>query len=761
MGRPQLAKSSAELPPVSAKPQNRRGEWRGLDYPNRIIKWFQWDRRESILALSTLGVALFAILLGLSLYGFSHGSRIYEGVQVAGVDVGGMTKAEARSALQAPLAKSNSTPLTLQSSSDTYTIIPADSGLRFDLDATVNRAYSVGRSESMAQRVFVWSNALLHGRVVAPVYTVDDAALNSALSSIADKVIVAPQDAYVAMNAEGGPSIVQEQNGRAFDLSSTRSALVDQFANLTRDPVAMVLPVLSPAISSAQLEMGAESARSAVAGAFTIDGPESQTWSIDPADLQGVLSVSQQTGRLEVDQAAIQRLVDGLASSIERDAQDANIYVDDNDQIVVQQGVYSIDVDRDGSTKAIAEAMLNGGTTVDLVSSSKPPAIEDDDASAAAAEAEGLVANGLPLTWAGGSGELTRRELLAALTITVDPTADVPFTFGFDQSVLSAVLQPLFDEIAVDAKNPTMRFVDGKITVEAKAENGTAVDAERTIEMVGDAAINKKGTAEVFTEVATPDYADAKASDIKLPDTLASSSTYYGESSDARRKNVEQAANLENGWLVAPGDTFSFVEHVGGVSEKEGFVVGFGIVDNGEGGVTTAPVIGGGVCQMSTTIFQAAFWSGLPIVERYTHPYWINTYGQPPTGFLGLDAMINVEKDYSLDFKFTNSTGNWIAVVTEADGENLTAKILGTNPGWTIDVSDPVISDIQSPSEEMNYEDSPELPAGQELLVEHAAQGFTATFQRTVKDGETMISDDTFTGTYAPSNNTTLRGTGS
>src|SRR3954452_22623151 len=137
VGRPQLAKSSAELPPVSVEPQSRGGDWHGLEYPNRIVRWFRWDRRETILALSTLGVAVFAILFGLSLYGFSHGSRIYEGVQVAGVDVGGMTKAEARSALQVPLTESNSTPLTLQSGSDTYTIIPADSGLRFDLDATV------------------------------------------------------------------------------------------------------------------------------------------------------------------------------------------------------------------------------------------------------------------------------------------------------------------------------------------------------------------------------------------------------------------------------------------------------------------------------------------------------------------------------------------------------------------------------------------------------------------------------------------------
>src|SRR4051812_20274841 len=86
VGRPQLAKSSAELPPVSAKSRSRRGEWRGPDYLNRITKWFRWDRHQSVLALSTLGVAVFAILFGLSLYGFSHGSRIYEGVRVAGVD---------------------------------------------------------------------------------------------------------------------------------------------------------------------------------------------------------------------------------------------------------------------------------------------------------------------------------------------------------------------------------------------------------------------------------------------------------------------------------------------------------------------------------------------------------------------------------------------------------------------------------------------------------------------------------------------------
>lgn len=760
MGRPEVAKTSTGTLPTGAKRRFELNAGGLLALPNRGVRWLRWDRRETVLAIATLAIAFFAIMAGLSLYGFSHGSRIYEGVHVAGVDVGGMTKAQARSALQEPLAQSNTTPLTLSADGETYAIVPADSGLRFNLDATVDQAYAIGRSEPAWKRVLVWSNALLHGREIAPVYDVDEAVLDSVLTNLAAKIVIAPQDAYVSMSAEQGPEIVPEANGRAVDLSATRAMLIDQFAQLTREPVAIVMPVLTPAVTSAQLEGGAASAREAVSESFTISGPESHAWALNPADLANVISVSQQDGTMQVDQGAMERLVDGLASSIERDAQDASVYVDDNDQIAVQPGVRSITVDRKASLEAITGAMLQGGTSASLVTDSQAPAIQDDQAQAAAAEAEALVANGMPLTWDGGSGELTRRELLAALTISVDPSNEKPFTFGFDQSVLGSVLQPLFDDIAVKPQNTQLRLVDGEIKVEAKAKDGVAVDVETSVQAVSDAALNKTGSAVITTAVAKPEFGDVKVSDIKLPDTLASSSTYYGESSEPRRKNVEQAAKLENGWLVAPGDTFSFVEHVGGVSEKEGFVVGFGIVDNGEGGVTTAPVVGGGVCQMSTTIFQAAFWAGLPIVERYTHPYWINTYGQPPTGFLGLDAMINVEKDYSLDFKFTNSTGNWIAVVTEADGENLTAKILGTNPGWTITVSDPVISDIQQPSEEMQYEESSELPAGQELQVEHAQQGFTSTFNRVVKEGDTVISDDTFTGTYAPSSNTTLRGTG-
>jgi vancomycin resistance protein YoaR len=127
----------------------------------------------------------------------------------------------------------------------------------------------------------------------------------------------------------------------------------------------------------------------------------------------------------------------------------------------------------------------------------------------------------------------------------------------------------------------------------------------------------------------------------------------------------------------------------------------------------------------------------------------------------GLDAMVNIEPDWALDMKFQNTTGDWIALVMVADGENVHAEIRGTNPGWTIDVAQPVITDIIKPDSEMVYTDSPELAKGEELQVESAQEGFTSTIRRTVKDGNgSAIDEFVLESTYAASRNTTLRGTG-
>jgi vancomycin resistance protein YoaR len=742
----------------TARASGARMGRRSIDFVSRL----RWDRRQAYASLIALAVVLVAISAGLIVYSSSHHNQIYEGVTVAGVNVGGMTKAQARQELAGKLSPYEVQPITLTSDSGSYRVVPADAGLRFDIDATVNRAYDYGRGDALWERVGKWSHALLHGKEVDPVYMVDSATLDAQLTEIAQHVISAPQDAYIQTATGGDPTIVPEVNGVSFDLTATRSLVIQHFASLESGPVAMVLPVAFPTVVASDLQGGLADVQGVVAEAFTVAGPDNRAWTIPTNDLRSIVSFSSREGEVKVDRDAIADMVEGLAASIDRDAIDAAVYVNDQDQILVRDAVDAREVDQKASVDAIESAMLGGRRNAELVVDSTPADIQTATARQAAAEAEQLIADGLRLTWKGGNDALTRRELLAALTVEADPSSSEQIKLGFDTGVLTSVLEPLFDSIDVPAENAKLRLVNGKVTVVQKSKQGNVVDIDKTIAGIIDAALKQESSATIEMMTVKPDYTESGAGSISFPDTLATASTFYGNSSDQRRQNVERAAELENGWLVAPDEVFSFVEQVGGIDQDEGFVVGFGIVADGEGGVTTAPVVGGGVCQVSTTLFQAAFWSGLVIEERYTHPYWISTYGEPPSGMQGLDAMVMVDEatGQALDFKFRNTTGNWIAVTFEANGTNVVAKILGTNPKWTIEVGDPVITDVTQPDPATNYEDSPELPSGQELQVESAAPGFTSSIHRLVTLNGQTISDDTFTGTYSPSQNTILRGTG-
>jgi vancomycin resistance protein YoaR len=215
-----------------------------------------------------------------------------------------------------------------------------------------------------------------------------------------------------------------------------------------------------------------------------------------------------------------------------------------------------------------------------------------------------------------------------------------------------------------------------------------------------------------------------------------------------------------SGWLVPPGGDFSYADSIGLITEEEGFITGLGIVEDGRGGFTTAPVVGGGICQVSTTLFQAAFWAGLPFVERHQHPYYLRNYGEAVSGLPGLDAMVNIEPDWRLDLRFKNTTGYWLGVVLIPDGSMVYARIVGTNPGWEVAVPQPEILNVVKADTQMIYTESPELPMGQERIVESAQDGFDVLIKRTVeKNGKVVLEDEVFSS-FAPSHNTTLRGTG-
>jgi len=144
---------------------------------------------------------------------------------------------------------------------------------------------------------------------------------------------------------------------------------------------------------------------------------------------------------------------------------------------------------------------------------------------------------------------------------------------------------------------------------------------------------------------------------------VSSYTTEYGGIPN-RIHNVQLVAHLIDGTLISPGSTFSFNQTTGARTADKGFLEAPVIV-NGE--LTTG--LGGGVCQVSTTVFNAAFEGGLKITERVNHALYISHYPQ------GRDATV----DYpSVDLKFVNDTGNWLLLRTFVGSSSLTVNLYGT-----------------------------------------------------------------------------------
>src|SRR5205085_4384765 len=146
---------------------------------------------------------------------------------------------------------------------------------------------------------------------------------------------------------------------------------------------------------------------------------------------------------------------------------------------------------------------------------------------------------------------------------------------------------------------------------------------------------------------------------------VSSYTTVYGGEAN-RIHNVQLVAHLVDGKLIAPGATFSFNATTGERSASKGFLEA-PVIINGE--LQTG--LGGGVCQVSTTVFNAAYEAGLKITERTNHQLYISHY---PTG---RDATVNYP---DTDLRFVNDTKHWLLLRTFVGSYSLTVSLYGTSP---------------------------------------------------------------------------------
>lgn len=163
-------------------------------------------------------------------------------------------------------------------------------------------------------------------------------------------------------------------------------------------------------------------------------------------------------------------------------------------------------------------------------------------------------------------------------------------------------------------------------------------------------------------------YADVTAAalnDKLFANTLSSYVTSYGGSTENRKANVARAASLISGTVVPPGEVFSFNDTVGHRTRENGFYTAKEYI-NGE----SVDGIGGGTCQVSSTLYSAVLYADMNIVERLNH---MMSVGYIP---LGQDATV---ADGGVDFKFKNSSDYPVKIVANTNGSSITVTILGTD----------------------------------------------------------------------------------
>ena len=316
---------------------------------------------------------------------------------------------------------------------------------------------------------------------------------------------------------------------------------------------------------------------------------------------------------------------------------------------------------------------------------------------------------------------------------------------------LRDLLTPVKQQMDRPASNAKFIFNDETFQLEVMEDSrvGRAMDMAASMQAINDALLRGEHTVPLVIAETQPQVpANATGQQLGITELVWAETSYFYGSSEARIQNIQAAAGRFHGVMVAPGEVFSMGQTMGDVSLESGFAEALIIY-----GGRTIKGVGGGVCQVSTTLFRGVFNMGLPILERYSHAYRVSYYEMTASGgvdsrLAGLDATVYFPL---VDLKFKNDTPYWILMETyvNVSARTLTWKFYSTKDGRTVDWSTTGPTNVVSAPPPL-LEVNEELKKNQIKQVDWAANGADVTVTRTVwKDGAVWFQDQ-FTTHYEP-----------
>ncbi len=373
-----------------------------------------------------------------------------------------------------------------------------------------------------------------------------------------------------------------------------------------------------------------------------------------------------------VDRARLDKFIAGIAAELDVPPVNAGLAIEGTEIRVIEHKNGQV-VDRESLAATLEEVLLSlHATEVQVPLMVKEPDVKAEDNEEALRTARTMI-----------SGPITLVDGEKRWTLTVDQIASyMDFTSEIKNGVPTLVpvftankMTPFFDSIAPEvAKEPINASFDsdGEKAWVVPGIDGEALDYAKTAEAITAASFKTTDrVAQVAVTKVEPDLTTAEAEAMGIKDKLASYTTQYVGTPN-RQVNVRITTEYASNVILAPGQIYNFDKQIGPRTPERGYKLAPGIVGPGK----LEDVYGGGICQVSTTLFNAAFFAGLEIIERRNHSIYIAHYPK------GRDATVTAG---GANLRFRNDTSHYIWIRGTSNGIKTTFTIYGTSDGRKVE----------------------------------------------------------------------------
>jgi vancomycin resistance protein YoaR len=316
------------------------------------------------------------------------------------------------------------------------------------------------------------------------------------------------------------------------------------------------------------------------------------------------------------------------------------------------------------------------------------PSVKDAALEGAKEKAKAYVASPIEASAAGQSQTITQDQILSWISVNAEQAAtdmavsplqsfyDAPLsnvvTLALDKKRVEGFVATLAGTLNRKPQDAELTIQNGKVVVTAPSRDGVQLDQTKAVQQILAAMDHQFEDRKVSlaTETAKAAVREDNFESLGLKELIGQGTSSFPGSSADRLTNVRVGTARYQNVLIKPGEVFSFGARLGDVGPAQGYKPSLVIIGNKE-----EKEYGGGLCQVSSTLYRAALTAGLPIVQRTNHAFAINEFYTAPYGVPGVDATIYYPQ---VDLKFKNDTPGYILIQTQMTGNSLKFDMYGT-----------------------------------------------------------------------------------